>query len=70
MSVLFCVSFLAFYLQPAPFMSYLCIGKTKEKLPRAHRNFFSCAHEKKTKDERRKTKDCLAAAIVLNNNLK
>ena len=28
----------------------------KEKLPRTHRNFFSCAHEKnegrKTKDER------------------
>ena len=36
MSVPFCVSFLAFYLQTAPFMSYLCIGKTKEKLPRAH----------------------------------
>ncbi len=57
MSVLFCVSFLAFHLQTAPFMSYLCIGKTKEKLPRAHRKFFSCAHEKKrrTKDEGRKT---------------
>ena len=54
MSVLFCVSFLAFYLQTAPFMSYLCIGKTKEKLPRAHTSKFSSAQEKFcTKDEKR-----------------
>ncbi len=47
MSVLFCVSFSAFYLQTAPFMSYLCIGKTKEKLPRAHTKKNSYAHQQK-----------------------
>ncbi len=54
MSVLFCVSFLAFYLQTAPFMLYLCIGKTKENCL-VRTGIFFRVHTKKrmTKDEKR-----------------
>ncbi len=52
MSVLFCVSFLVFYLQTAPSMSYLCIGKTKENCLVRTGNFFR-VHTKK--NEGRKT---------------
>jgi hypothetical protein len=49
-------------------MSYLCIGKTKEKLPRAHTGKFSSAQEKFcTKDEKRLEVNDKSSGGQLNN---